>query len=220
MAAAPTRNAPSLRLRTPEATAKVLRAHFARHNVRVVLLAAGTLVAAVAAWLLLYFVCTWLLVIGLAIFDVHLIRIPPGFQIVFAVAAICAMIYAWIDRRLTPNEQPSDKKRPMEIFSEFVLAVPRMTLSSGGTLAAWQRLDDGDLLQAATLLHRLSEEKRVPMSSVPLDIPDPDAVMRILFGLQLTQVIDVFRVEREFWLRLSALRPAALRLAPQSYADA
>ncbi len=209
-----------MRLRTPESTAKVLRAHFARHNVRVVLLAGGTLVASIAAWLLLYFVGTWLLVIGFAVFDVHLTRIPHGFRIVFIVAAICAIVYAWVDRGLTPNERPGDKKRPMEIFSEFVLAIPRMTLSAGGTLAAWQRLDAGDLRQAATLLHRLSEEKRLPISSVPLDIPDPDAMMRILFGLQLTQVIDVFRDGQEFWLRLNALRPAALRMAPQSYADA
>lgn len=215
-----TSNPPGVRLRTPESTARVLRTHFARHNLRVLLVAGGTLLAVVAAWFLLYFVCTWLIVFGLAVFDLPYVRIPSGFGIVFCVAAGCAVIYAWIDRRLTPNERARDEKRPSEIVEEFVLAIPRMTLAIGGTLAAWQRWEPGDFVQAATLLHRLAGSKRVPMSSVRLDIPDASAALRILFGLQLTQVIEVQREGQEFLLKLNALRPEALRLTGESYADA
>jgi len=220
MLASRTQNTPDLRLRTPEATARILRTHFARHNFRVLLLAAGTLLAVAAAWLLLYFVCTWLIVIGFAVLDLHYTRIPRGFPILFVVAAVCAVIYAWIDNLLTPNERPRDEKRPAEVVAEFLLAIPRMTLAIGGTLAAWQRWEAEDFVQAATLLHRLAHEKRLPMSSVRLDIPDASAAMRILFGLQLTQVIDVQREGQEFWLKLNALRPGALRLTGESYADA
>jgi hypothetical protein len=94
-----------------------------------------------------------------------------------------------------------------------------MTLSVGGTLGAWQRLDDEELLQAALLLHRLAEEKRVPMSGVRLEIPDPETAMRILFALQLTEIIDVRRDENEFWLKLNSLRPAALRLGREDLAN-
>jgi hypothetical protein len=220
MLASHSQHAPSLRVRTPESTADALRAHLARHNLRVLGMAAVTLFAVVAAWLLLYFVCTWLIVIGLAALDFHYTRIPRGFPILFAVAGLCAVIYAWIDRWLTPNERARDEKRPTEVVSEFILAIPRMTLAIGGTLAAWQKWEADDYLQAATLLHRVAEEKRVPMSSVRLDIPDATAAVRILFGLQLTQVIDVQREGQEFWLKLNALRPASLRLARESYADA
>ena len=33
--------------------------------------------------------------------------------------------------------------------------------------------------------------------------------MRILFGLQITQVVDVHRDQNDFWLKLNPLRPAA-----------
>jgi hypothetical protein len=220
MSAHRARNAPTLRVRTPESTARLLRAHFARHNLRVFLFAAGTLLTVIAAWLLLYFFCTWLLVIAFVVLDLPRIQIPRGFGILFVVAAVCAVIYAWIDRRLTLNEAPRDEKSAGEVVAEFLLAIPRMTLAIGGTLAAWQRLVPGDFIEAATLLHRLAEERRLPMSSVRLDIPDPVVATRILFGLQLTQVIDVQRDGQEFWLKLNPLRPAALRLAHESYADA
>ena len=217
---ATTRNAPTLRLRTTESTATTLAAHIARHNLRVLLLAMGTLIVSAAAWFLLYFFSTWILVLVVAIFDVRLTRIPPGYAILFAVAALCSLVYVGVDRWLTPNDRPSDKKHPLDVVTDLLLAVPRMTFSVAGTLAAWQRLSPADLRQAATLLHRVSDEKRVPMSGVPQDIPNQDAMVRILFALQITQVIDVFREGHEFWLRLSALRPPSLKLAREPYADA
>jgi len=210
--------APTLRVRTPAGTAEILRAHIARHNRRVLALAAATLVAALAAWALLYFVSCWIMVLGFAIVDSPRTRLPHGYWLLYSVTALCAIGYAWIDQRLTPNARPRDNKHFLEIVMEFVLAVPNMTLAVGGTLAAWQRLSDEDLIAAADLLHRLGEEKRVPMSSVRLQIPDPEAAVRILFALQMTEVIDAHRDGNEFWLRLNALRPASLRMAPEGQA--
>ncbi len=211
---------PSLRILSPEQTARTLRRHFARHNRGVLTLALGTLCASLALWLILYGVSCWLLILAFAAIDRSDLGIPRGFAVVFAVAALCAIGYAWIDRRLTPNELPRDDKRPGEVVSDFLLAIPRMTLAIGGTLAAWQRLSDADLEQAAALLHRLAEATRLPMSKVRLEIPDPAAATRILFALQITQVIDAQRDGQEFWLKLNPLRPAALRLARGGYADA
>ncbi|MEI9897380.1 MAG: hypothetical protein WDN28_26880 [Chthoniobacter sp.] len=208
---------PVLRVRTPAGTAEVLRAHLARHNRRVLALTAATLVAALAAWALLYFVSCWLMVLGFAVFDSPRTRLPHGYGLLFTVTALCAIGYAWIDQRLTPNARPRDKKSFLEIAMEFALAVPNMTLAVGGTLAAWQSLSDEDLREAAELLHRLGEEKRVPMSSVRLQIPDPEAAVRILFALQMTEVIDAYRDGNEFWLRLNALRPAGLRMAREDH---
>jgi hypothetical protein len=215
------KNAPPIvRVRTPEGTARVLRTHFTRHNWKVLGIAFGTLLASVAAWMLLYVASYSVLVFVLAVLDPDHEQSPRGFGTIFAVAGLCAMAYAWIDRRLTPNTLPNDKKSPGELLAECVLLVPRMTLSVGGTLAAWQRLDDADLTQAAALLHRLAEEKRIPMSSIRLQIPDPTTAMRVLFALQLTEVVDVHRDGSEFWLKLNALRPAALRMGRGDFADA
>jgi len=204
----------------PEKTTRALRAHFARHNRQVLLLAVGTLFAAAALWSVLYVVCCWLLVLASTAVDRPLRGIPRGFGMVFLVAALCALIYAWIDHRLTPNERARDDKSLAEIFADFVLAIPRMTLAVGGTLAAWQRLSETDLAQAAGFLHRLAATTRLPMSGVRLEIPDPAAATRILFALQIAQIIDSQREGQEFWLKLNPLRPAALRLTRASYADA
>jgi len=206
-----------IRVRTPEGTARILRKHFRHHNWKVLGLAAGTLAASVAAWLLLYMVSYWLLIFFLS--TVGDDQVPQGFRILFIVAGCCATVYAWIDHRLTPNARPSDKKSAGQVIAEFILLVPNMTLAVGGTLGAWQRLDDADLLQAALLVHRIAEEKRVPMSGIRLEIPDPETAMRVLFALQLTEIIEVRRDENEFSLKLNSLRPAALRLGREDFAN-
>jgi hypothetical protein len=215
-----TSDAPSLRLSPPDHTVRVLRTHFFRHNRRVLLLAVGTLFTTAALWLILYGVCCWLILLAFAAADHAHLGIPRGFGILFTVGALCAVIYAWIDRRLTPDESPRDDKRAGEIVADFLLAIPRMSLAIGGTLAAWQRLSTTDLAQATELLHRLAKARRLPMSAVRLEIPDPAAATRILFALQITQIIDAHREGQEFWLRLNPLRPPALRLTRGSYADA
>jgi hypothetical protein len=211
---------PTIRVRTPAGTAEVLRAHLARHNRRVLLLAAGTLVAALAAWVLLYFVSVWILVLGFSVFDLPYTRVPRHFWLLYSVAALGAIGFAWIDQRLTPDARPRDDKSLYDVALEFLLAVPNMTLAVGGTLRAWQSLSDDELVQAGELLHRLGKEKRVPMSRMRLEIPNPESAVRILFALQLTQVIDSYRDENEFWLRLNSLRPASLRMAPEDHPTA
>jgi len=212
MAAYRAKEPPTIRVRTLAGTAEALRAHLARHNRRVLLLAAGTLVAALAAWVLLYFVSVWILVLGISVLDVSNMRVPRHFWLLYCVAALCAIGFAWIDQRLTPNARPRDNKSVYEVALEFLLAVPNMTLAVGGTLRAWLSLSDDELLQAGELLHRLGSEKRVPMSGVRLQIPDPESAVRILFALQMTQVVDLHRDGPEFWLRLNSLRPASLRM--------
>lgn len=206
---------PTLRIRTPAGTAEALRAHLAKHNRWVLVLTAVTSVAALAAWALLYFVSIWMLVLFMATFDIPNAHIPRRFWVLYLVAALCGVAMAWLDSRLSPNARPVDRKHPWEIFMDFLLAVPRMTLAIGGNLAAWQKLSDAELREAAELLHRLGSEKRVPMSGVRLQIPDPEAALRILFALQMTEIIDTHREGNEFWLRLSPSRPAGLRMAPE-----
>jgi hypothetical protein len=209
------KNPPVVRLLTPAGTAENLRVHLARHNRRVLLLAAGTLVGTLAAWALVYFVCCWLFVLAVAVLDLPWKRIPPHFPLLYIITGLCGIVYAWIDRRLTPNARLPDKKPVYEILMDFVLALPRMTLAVGATLRAWLHLSDTELLEAAELLHRLGQERRVPVTGVRLQIPDPRAAARILLALQITQLVDQFREENEYWLRLDPARPSSLRMTSE-----
>jgi hypothetical protein len=211
---------PVVRIRSEGGTAWVLRGILLRHNLRVAALAVGTLVAALVAWSLLYFLSTWAVIFIMTVVAPDRDRIPSGFPIVFGVVAISAIAYAWVDQWLTPNARPRDELRIGEVIVDFILAVPRMTLAVGGTLRAWQHLSGTELMQAAALLHRLAEEKRVPMSGMRVEIPDPDTAMRVLFALQLTEIIEVHRSENEFWLRLNALRPKSLRAGRDGFVEA
>ena len=57
---------------TPEQTARALRQHLARHNLRVFLLSLGTLLAAAALWLILYGVCCWLILLALTVVSIFM----------------------------------------------------------------------------------------------------------------------------------------------------
>lgn len=204
--------APVPRVFTPGSTASALRREIVAHNLRVAGIALLTLAFAAGLWVVLYAVSCWVMVFGLAIAGTSRTELPHGFTLLFAVAAACSLAYAWLDRRLTPNDLPHDDKPPGEITADFLLALPRITLSVWGTLSAALWLDAGELADAAAFLHRLARERRIPLHSVPLDIGDAQARFRILFALQMLEVIDLRRDERELTIRLSAIRPRTLGL--------
>ncbi len=212
----PSRKVPTVprpRVFTVECTARALRREIVGHNFRAVGIALLALVVAVGLWLVLYGVCAWvLLFVIVGLLDLPHADLPHGFTILFIVAAACSVAYAWVDRRFTPNDLPQDDKAPGEIVSDFLLALPRITLSVWGTLRAALWLSPSERLGAAAFLHRLAVERRIPLHGTPLDFPDVAARLRILFALQMLEVIDLRRDEREFVIRLNSSRPQTLGL--------
>jgi hypothetical protein len=192
--------------------ARRLRAHLALHNLRVIALAVLTCAAAIVLWAVLYVIGAWLAVLVLTVAEADPAGVMRAYPVVFGVAALCLVAVAWLDRRLTPNERPVDEKPPDEIAMDFILAIPRTTLAVWSTLTAWQHLSAAEVREAAAFLVRLARERRIPVHSVPLDIPRENARWRILFALQLVQIIDLRRDEREGVIVLNALRPESLRL--------
>jgi hypothetical protein len=179
----------------------------------VLLLSFGTLLGSLLLWVLLYGIAVWLTVLFLsAIHGPEVRRRPAAFDKVFFSAAATLFVLAWIDRRLTPNDLPRDHKSPAEIATDFILAIPRTTLAVSGTLSAWQRLTQLDYERAAALLERIEATGRLPLQSTPLEIPEDAQREKILFALQLTQLVEVRREDREIWLALSPLRPESLQL--------
>ena len=202
--------APQLRVVTVEGTARALRREIVRHNRRVALIALFTLAVAAGLWTVLYAVCAWVLMLALIAIGTERSVLPHGFTTLYLTAAACAVGYAWIDRRFTPNDLSRDDKSSGEIASDFLLALPRITLAVPGTLRAWLRLDRADSELAAAFLHRLAHERRVPLHSVPLDIADEPARFRILFALQILAAIDLRRDAHALWITLNPRGPRAL----------
>lgn len=198
---------------TSRELAAELRLHFAEHNRRVLFLALSTLVVAAILWAGLYFIAQWLTLLAVTVIGDGTAPIPRGFSSIFATAAAALLAYAWVDRLLTPDDRPRDKKTPGEITQDIVLAIPRATFAIWSTLTARQRLSDGELAQASELLQHLTAVERLPLHAAGYDLPDPAAREKVLFALQLTRVIDIHHGKNsESTISLSAQRPDSLRL--------
>ena len=198
----PAKSTPSL--------ARALRSHLAAHNLRVALLAALTLVAALALWYVLHLAAHWLALLFVTAVQGTDARVPAAVENIFWFAAAALLAVAWIDRQLRPDDRPKDHKSAAEIVWEIALAIPRLTLSVWGTLSAWQHLDARERAEAVALLEHLAQERRIRLSSMALEIPNAPRRFKILFALQLVQIIDIRREDREFWVTLNPLRPASL----------
>lgn len=198
------------RLATIESTARALRREVAAHNRQVLLIAVATTLAAALLWSLLYGVCGWLAILGTTITEQPAFALPRGFGLVFAGAALGSLIYTWIDNQFHAHALPRDDKNAAAIAADFLLALPRITLTIWGTLRAWLWLDRADRTLAATLLHRLQRDRRIPLHGLPLDLPDERQRFRILFALQIIRTIELRRDGPETWLALNSQRPTSL----------
>jgi len=201
----------TLRILTPASTARMLRAHLARHNLRVLFLAFVTLLLALALWIMLYGLACWLILLAVSAEGVSEAGIPRTFRRWFIALALVSTAWAWLCRRFRPQEIARDKKHPLEVASEFLLAIPRVTLSLFSTISAWRRLSAAELDQAASFIHRLAEERRMPLPSVPQEIPDARSRERILLALQIMQIIDLQKRDRDWFVTLHVSRPRAFQ---------
>jgi hypothetical protein len=205
--------------KSPPDLTRALRSHLAVHNLRVAFLAALTLVAAAGLWYALRLAANWLSLLFVTAVQGTEARVPAAIENVFWFAAAALLAVAWIDRQLRPDDRPKDHKSVVEIVWDIVLAIPRLTLSVWGTLSAWLHLDGRERAEAVTLIERLSQERRIRLSSMPLEIPDARRRFKILFALQMVQIIDIRREDRELWVALNPLRPPALVAAPATRPD-
>lgn len=197
------------RIATIGSTARALRREIASHNRQVLLIATFTLLVAALLWTLLYAICCWVVLFSFVVAGSARESLPPGFGLLFAVAVLCSVIYAWLDARLHPSVIARDKRLP-EIAADFLFALPRITLAIGGTLRAWLWLSRAERHMAAEFLHRLQRERRVAMHAVPLDIPGEPQRFRILFALQIIRAIELRREGNETLIALDSQRPRSL----------
>jgi hypothetical protein len=168
-----------------------LRAHFAEHNRRVVLLALLTLAVATGLWYLAYAVLFWLTLLAVSATRGMDARPPEILPVLFIYSGGLLVLITWIAHRLWPNDMPRDDKKPLEVAADFLLAIPRATLAIWGNLSAYHRLSPLELEYAAQLLQRLTTEPRLPIYRLPLEIPDQVMRRRVVLGLQLVQLVHL-----------------------------
>lgn len=197
---------------TAHEIAGALRVHFAEHNRRVALFAAAAFAASLLAWAALYGIAHWLTMLFVTVVSEGTAPMPRGVPIVFGTVALSLLAYAWIDRRLRPDERPRDVKPWSDIAADVVLALPRATLGAWSTFAARQHLTDAELEQAASILSRLASAGRLPLATAGYDLPDPAARERVLFALQISGVIDILHGKDGASILLSTQHPSALGL--------
>jgi hypothetical protein len=193
-----------------QSTVDALRACLARHNRRVGALTVLTLTVAAGLWFVLYACFYWLTLLALTATRGLEARLPEAFPAVFLYIAGMLVAFAYLLRRVSPDEMPRDEKTWFEQVTDVLLAVPRATLAVWGNLSAWQGLSESELAMAGQLIDRISAEGRVPLHTVPLDIPDRAARKKVLVALQLSEIVEVRRFEGAVWLSLSPANQLAL----------
>jgi hypothetical protein len=189
----------------------MLRAHLTRHNLGVLFFAFVTFLLAVALWILLYGVACWLILLAVSAEGFSDVGIPRTFLRWFIALALVSIAWALICRRSFRREIAVDKKPFWEVALEILLAIPRVTLSMFGTISAWRRLSAPELEQAASFILRLSAERRMALPSVPQEIPDPRTRERVLLTLQILQIIDLQKRDRDWFVTLHSARPPAFQ---------
>lgn len=187
-----------------------LRAHFARHNRRVLLLSAMTALLAAGAWSVLAFAAYTLTLLMLSVKNSVDAQAPRGFFFGFAAVALALCFLAWILRRLQPDERARDAKSLAEIALDFLLVIPRVTLSILGTLSALVLLNREELNLALALLRRIDREESLPLHAVPAEIADDAAREKILLALQLTELVDFRKTDAGIALRFHGETTRAL----------
>lgn len=193
---------------TPMASA--LRAEFARHNHRVLLVVSLTALVAGSLWYLFYAALSWLTVLGASVIkglDAKPAEVLPAVAIYSAALLI---IVTAIARHWSPDDVARDHRSLLESLADFLLAVPRATLAVWGNLSAWQRLNDHHLAFAGVLLEQLAQEERLPLYHLPLLIPDRRTRRKVVFALQLVQLIELRREKGVAYLRLTRRAKRAL----------
>ena len=180
-----------------------LWAHFAAHNRQVIFLALAALAGALGFWALLYGMLYWVLLLVSSAAGGLDARVTPFFTEAFIASALLLCGLVLFAQHVGPRRQsPRDHKPFTEHFADILLMVPRMTLFVWSVLSAYQFLDKKEMRLAWRLLQRIENERKVSVSSVPLDIPDQKMREKILTALQLVELVDFRKSEGDWTLRL------------------
>lgn len=167
------------------------RAHLRRHNRRVIGSASLMLVAAVLLWGLLYFLFYWVTLLAVTSSQGTEAAVPRWILPVFVAIAGALCGWCLIERKFWPFQRVYDRKHPISLGIDLILALPRMTISAGHTLSAYRDLDEAELFAAWQLLGVISKKGEIPIQQLPVEVVGEERRRKVLLALQLTDLVEL-----------------------------
>jgi hypothetical protein len=179
---------------------EALRRKIAQHNRLVTLstLAFGT--AVVAMWCGLYFVVWWLTVLGATVVEGLEAEVPRGFHRIASLSFVAWLIAGWIARARGFFERPRTESSSGAAFLEVLLTPPRATFAVLQNIRNRIRFNEEDLIAATDFLVRVVRSGKLPVSAVPVELPDESRRDRVLTGLQLLDLVYIRKKGQEAWV--------------------
>jgi hypothetical protein len=192
-------------------TAQILRRQIREHNFSVLAASGATLVFAVCGWAAFYGAAYWVTMFALTVVKAGDAALPGSFHFVVATIFGVLLAAALLDAWLFPQVRVVDERPALQTAGDIILFLPRLTVAVVLNFTAWARLPRDARPDAADLLDRLRTEKKIAVSTLPLDLQDDRTRDRILLVLQLINLVEIRPERGELWLRFSALAPTSLR---------
>ena len=201
--------------RDETAAPRALRRYFAEHNRQAVLLAFFSLAASAFFWALIYLFIYWFALVGVTVSrslnveTLDQINRPDllgrYFPLEFAAGAILSLVVAGLVRRwrLRIEKLRDARHYLLWLAAELLMAVPNVTFSIWGNLAAITRLRRHEAAEAWKLLERIHEEGgRLSLSGLRQEIDNETTLQHVVFALQLVGLVSVREYTQGWFLCL------------------
>ena len=199
----------------PVGAARALRRYFAEHNRQALMLALFSLFASAFLWAFIYLFVYWFTLVGVTLsrsFDLETldqINQPQllgryfGWEFT-AGAAVSLLVAAIVRRRRLRVEKLREARHYLLwVVAELLMAVPNVTFSIWGNLAAITRLRRTEAAEAWRLLQRIHEEGgRLSLTGLRQEIDDEKTLQHVVYGLQLVGLVSVREYAQGWFLCL------------------
>ncbi|HWB58419.1 MAG TPA: hypothetical protein VG733_02965 [Chthoniobacteraceae bacterium] len=183
---------------------EVFREHIRRHNREALLLAVITFVAAVVLWTVCFVAIYGIIMLGLSAAQGTEAHFPRGYVAVFAGGALLLFAIALIMRKVRPGHLVVDHKSGFENFLDILLVLPRITFEVWGNLSALVFPTEREMHAAWALLQTMGERRgKIRVQELPLEIPKSLLRSRVVFLLQLAELVVVRNHHDGVWLALN-----------------
>jgi hypothetical protein len=172
-----------------------LRAALARriasHNKLVRATTAGGILAIIVMWLAIYFIAQWLLLFLASAVRGTEAGLPVHFRGWFLAGVALWFGVFWFTRWRS-GPPPATEKGISGTFADFLLLPPRMTLGVARNLDNLVKLEPHEIDAASLFLARLVRAGKIPVASLPVELPGEDAPRDHLIGaLRLLDLVYI-----------------------------
>ena len=198
-----------------DAAPRALRRYFAEHNLQALLLAFFSLFASALLWALIYLFVYWFALVGVTVSrsmnldTLDQINQPDlvgrYFSVEFVAGAALVLIGAALVRRWRLRVETLRDSRHyfFWLVAELLMAVPNVTFSIWGNLAAVTRLRRHEAAEAWKLLQRIHEEGgRLSLSGLRREIENENTLQHVVFALQIVGLVSVREYTQGWFLCL------------------